>query len=420
MTVGISRCHRTVGHRSQARLGVFLSLALAAIGVSACGSSHGTTGSGDPGITGNSIRIAASLPLSGPAASYGQGAFGEATYFAYLNAHGGVKMGDGKTRKIMFKFLDDAYDPARTVTNVRQLVETFHPAVLFNLFGTENVQAVYAYAAQNKVPILFPEADASPSEAPYSWLVTGGSTYALEMKATVTYINTMHPGANKIALLYQDDDYGAAIVAGVQAAIKGTDDTLVAKQNYSVGATDVSSQMDILSHSGATAFINSAIGSPADSAITTAAQIGWDVPQFIAEGAANAATLGPVGSKANGLYATLAEEDPTAAQWANTPSVVAMRKIAKQYAVAGSQTSSASFLEGIDTAMELVYVLEHAKEATPEGIIYAAAHIKGAVFPLSAGGLPVHTTPGDPYGQNSLAMWRLENGIWKQVGRPVS
>src|SRR5947209_8173224 len=67
-----------------------------------------------PGVTKSAIVIGASLPESGPAASYGVIAGGAKAYFAYINAHGGIN-----GRKLTLIALDDGYNPARTLANIK-------------------------------------------------------------------------------------------------------------------------------------------------------------------------------------------------------------------------------------------------------------------------------------------------------------
>ena len=76
-----------------------------------------------PGITDNSISIGITSPVSGPAAALGAVARGIELRVNALNADGGVKMADGKTRKIDLTILDDAVEPQRALTNARRLVE---------------------------------------------------------------------------------------------------------------------------------------------------------------------------------------------------------------------------------------------------------------------------------------------------------
>src|SRR5262245_66062466 len=75
----------------------------------------------DPGVTDTSIKLGTQAPMSGVVAMIGMVAEGQKLRFDALNAAGGVKMGDGKTRKVELVIMDDANEPPRTVTNARRM-----------------------------------------------------------------------------------------------------------------------------------------------------------------------------------------------------------------------------------------------------------------------------------------------------------
>src|SRR5215218_4998030 len=110
---------------------------------------YGRSG-GDPGITNDSILIGATVPLSGDEIAYSAIARGSDAYFEYVNDRGGVR-----GRKIRFRYVDDAYNPAETVRKTRQLVEDDKVFAIFNSVGTEHALAVRPYLNQAGVPQLF-------------------------------------------------------------------------------------------------------------------------------------------------------------------------------------------------------------------------------------------------------------------------
>src|SRR5580658_5780132 len=71
-----------------------------------------------PGVTSTQILLGGTHPFSGPAAAYGTISQGIQAYFAYVNDNGGVN-----GRKIVYKDVDDGYNPAQTVQLVKQLAE---------------------------------------------------------------------------------------------------------------------------------------------------------------------------------------------------------------------------------------------------------------------------------------------------------
>ena len=103
-----------------------------------------------PGVTSTTITIGGTVPITGPAALFASVGRGADAYFKYVNAHGGVN-----GRKIKYVYLDDAYDPSKTVLLTRQLVEQDHVLAIFNSVGTDNNLAVRDYLNAAKVPQLF-------------------------------------------------------------------------------------------------------------------------------------------------------------------------------------------------------------------------------------------------------------------------
>src|SRR5213593_3430139 len=126
---------------------VVLILALLAAAVALAGPRRTSV---DPGVTPTSILLGGTTPLTGPAAAYASVARGANAYLQYVNARGGV-LG----RKITYKYLDDAYNPANTVQQTRQLVEQDHVFAIFNSLGTEQNLAIRDYLNAMKVPQLF-------------------------------------------------------------------------------------------------------------------------------------------------------------------------------------------------------------------------------------------------------------------------
>src|ERR1700729_1299988 len=119
-------------------------------GSSSSNSSAALTASA-PGITPTQITIGSHQPLTGPAApGYSEIAPASAAYFAYVNAHGGVY-----GRKIVYKYLNDGYNPTTTASVVRQLVLQDSAYAVFNGLGTPTHLAAISFLNAQKVPDVF-------------------------------------------------------------------------------------------------------------------------------------------------------------------------------------------------------------------------------------------------------------------------
>ena len=103
----------------------------------------------DPGVSSTTILLGGTSPLTGPAAAYASVARGAKAYFDSINAKGGVAK-----RKIEYRIVDDAYNPANTVQAIRRLVEQDRVFAVFNTLGTEANLSIRSYLNQAKVPQL--------------------------------------------------------------------------------------------------------------------------------------------------------------------------------------------------------------------------------------------------------------------------
>jgi branched-chain amino acid transport system substrate-binding protein len=168
-----------------------------------------------PGVSDTEIKIGQTMPYSGPASSYGTIGKAEAAYFAMVNDQGGIN-----GRKINFISRDDGYSPPKTVEVARQLVEQDHVLLLLNPLGSATNTAIRDYMNENKVPQIFISSGAAKFNDPkhYPWTMGFQPGYALEGSVYGRYILENLPDA-KIAVLYQNDDFGKDHLIGLQQGL---------------------------------------------------------------------------------------------------------------------------------------------------------------------------------------------------------
>jgi hypothetical protein len=243
-------------------------MTVAALGVAACssssssspasGSSSGSSSAAltasAPGITPTTITIGSHQPLTGPAApGYSEIAPASAAYFAYVNAHGGVY-----GRKIVYKYLDDGYDPTKTASVVRQLVLQDNVYALFDGLGTPTHLAAVQFLNSEKVPDVFVASgcecwnDTATEPETFGWQID----YVREGKILGQYVK-QHFAGEKVAFFYQDDEFG-------QDGVKGLDDEIPAsmiatKQSYVDTNVNIAPQVAALRASGAKVVISFSI-----------------------------------------------------------------------------------------------------------------------------------------------------------------
>ena len=172
----------------------------------------GATAADTPGVTATEIKIGNTVPYSGPASSYGVLGKLESAFFGMVNEQGGVA-----GHKINFISLDDNYSPPKTVEQIRRLVEQEKVAFTFGTLGTPTNSAIVRYMNQKKVPQLFVStgADKWGDYKQTPWTIGWQPSYRTEAQIYTKYILQQKPNA-KIAILYQNDDFGKDYPNGVK------------------------------------------------------------------------------------------------------------------------------------------------------------------------------------------------------------
>ena len=205
-----------------------------------------------PGITDTEIKIGQTMPYTGPVTAFSTLGKGEIGYFKMLYEQGGVN-----GRKVKLISLDDGYAPPKTVEQTRRLVEQEGVAFLFSSIGTATNTAVQRYLNSNKIPQLYIGSGASKfgdyKQFPYT---IGGiqGTFRAEARIYARYILKEKPNA-RIAILYQNDDYGRDYVAGVKDILGDKYSVMVKEAAYEFTDATIDSQVVSLQGSGSDALI---------------------------------------------------------------------------------------------------------------------------------------------------------------------
>src|SRR5690606_30588004 len=147
-------------------------------------------------------------------------------------------------REVSVEVTDDGYESGQTVANVQQLAQQDQVFGIFNVVGTPNTLAIRDTLNQDCIPQLYAATGAALSGNPDEYPFTIGSlpTYATEMGVFVDYLETENPDA-KVAILFQNDDFGAEYVDSFEALTEGTDITVVTEESYEPSDSDVDSQI---------------------------------------------------------------------------------------------------------------------------------------------------------------------------------
>jgi branched-chain amino acid transport system substrate-binding protein len=370
----------------------------------------------DPGISDTEISIGSSYPFSGPGAAYGVVSEGAQAYFNLINDRGGVN-----GRKIRFTVLDDAYQPSRVVTNVRQLVERDHIFAIFNIGGTAHNLAVLGYINEQKVPQLYLNTGAdvfglTPDKNP--WTMIGIPSYGAEAAAFVQYLEQVKPHA-KVAVLYQSDAFGQDLLRGLETAAQGSTISIVAKESYNPTEPSVDSQVSKLQRSGADVLVNFSIPKYAAQAIRRIGELGWKPLQLLTSvSASTELVLKPAGLDASqGIVSTAFLKDPSDPRFADDPGVQEYKAALKK-SYPNANPSDPLRIRGYALAQVLVKALQDMKEPTRVSLMQAATHMD-AQLPMFLPGTRIITSPTDYFPIQQLTMEKFEGDRWVLQGDPI-
>ncbi|MFO1328264.1 MAG: ABC transporter substrate-binding protein [Rubrivivax sp.] len=369
----------------------------------------------DPGADDKEIKIGAIHPYSGPASAYGTIGKAIGAYFDKVNAEGGIN-----GRKIKYVPLDDGYNPAKTVEMARKLVEEEETLIVFNPLGTPPNTAIQKYLNQKKVPHLFVATGATkwgnPKEFP--WTMGWQPTYQAEGRIYAQYILENKPNA-KIAILYQNDDYGKDYLKGFEDGMGDKGKTMiVSKVSYEVTDPTVDSQMVTLKGSGADTFFNITTPKFAAQAIKKAAEIGWKPLHFLNNVSASVGSvLTPAGlDNSKDIITTQYIKDPTDPQWANDKGYQDWLAWMKKYYPSGNVTDAFN-VYGYNVAQGLIEVLKKCGDnLTRENVMKQAANMD-FVLPMLLPGVNVKTTPDDFYPIEREQLTRFDGKTWVLFGK---
>jgi branched-chain amino acid transport system substrate-binding protein len=368
-----------------------------------------------PGVTDTEIKIGNTNFYSGPASSYGVIGKTETAFFTMLNEQGGIN-----GRKINFISYDDAYSPPKTVEQTRKLVESDEVFLIFNSLGTPTNTAVQKYLNQKQVPQLFVGTGATKWGDPkrFPWTIGWQPNYQGEGRIYATYI-LAHHAQSKIAVLYQNDDYGKDYVKGLKDGLGDkAKSMIVAEAPYETTDPTVDSQVVNLKASGADIFYNVTIPKFAAQAIRKTVEIGWK-PLHILNSVSNSVggVLEPAGfENSKGILSTAYLKDPTDPQWKDDPGYKDWVAFMDKYYPDGDKTNVFT-VYGYTIPQTLVQVLKQCGDnLTRENVMKEAASLHNLALPMLLPGITVNTGPTDFFPVKQMQMERFNGERWELFG----
>ncbi|CAN5400962.1 ABC transporter substrate-binding protein [soil metagenome] len=371
----------------------------------------------DTGATDTEIKIGNTMPYSGQGSAWGLLGKAETAYFDKVNAEGGIN-----GRKINFISYDDAYSPPKTVEQARRLVENDEVLLLFSTFGVPTNTAIHKYMNARKVPQLFVGGGGSKWNDPknFPWTMGFQPSFLNEGRVYGQYLAANHPGG-KIAVLYQNDDYGKDILNGLKQGLGAKVSMIIAESSYEVSVPTIDSQVVGLKSSGADIFLNFAGPKFAAQAIRKIAELDWKPVHILNIPAASiGSVIKPAGFDiSQGIISGGFLKDATDPAMANDPGVKAYLAFLEKY-YPGADVTATGNTQGYVMAQTMVQVLKQAgDELTRENVMRQAANIKGLELDMLMPGIQISTRPDDFAPIKSVQLRRLVGERWQPFGQVI-
>ena len=369
----------------------------------------------DPGASDTEIKIGNTNPYSGPASAYGTIGKTISAYFKMVNEQGGIN-----GRKINWVSYDDGYSPPKTVEMVRKLVEQDNVLLVFQTLGTPPNTAIHKYMNMKKVPQLHVATGATKwdDSKAHPWTMGWQPNYQTEGRIYADFILKEKPNA-KIAILYQNDDYGKDYLKGMKDGLGAKAASMIVKEvSYEVTDPTVDSQMVQLQASGADTFFNITTPKFAAQAIRKAFDIGWKPLHFLNNVSASVGSvLTPAGlDKSVGLISTQYIKDPLDSQWANDKAVLDWKAFMAKYYPEGDLKDTSN-IYGYTVASTLHQVLKQAGNTlTRDNIMKQAANMKGFRVETFLPGISINTGDTDYAPIQAVQLIKFDGKQWVRFG----
>jgi branched-chain amino acid transport system substrate-binding protein len=374
-----------------------------------------------PGVTATQIVLGGTGPLTGSESQYEPVLSGAKAYFGYANAHGGVY---GRT--ILYKIEDDQYNPTQTVSLTQKLVEQDNVFAIFNSVGTEHALAVRDYLNEREVPQLLVGSGATTigqQHAKFPWTIGLLPSFNGEGAIYGRLIAKDHPKA-KIAVLYEGDEYGNELLAGLKRGLGAKAKQIVGTQSYALNAPDVISQVTALKATGADTFVIFALPKQALQAFVGAAKLGWTPAEYVTSVSIDPAVMQIVRLNAGpqtgaGATSTAFLHDPTNPTQKGSAGVKLYLQIMKRY-LPSEDPKAVAHMYGMMAAYSMVQALKGAGKSPTRASLLRAAQNLDIANPFLLPGLKVTTTPKDYFPLGKTYLVRYKNGFWNVLGKPLT
>jgi len=372
----------------------------------------------DTGATDTEIKIGNIMPYSGPASAYGVIGKTEEAYFNKINAEGGIN-----GRKIKFVTYDDGYSPPKAVEQVRKLVESDEVLVVFNPLGTPSNSAIQKYLNAKKVPQLFVATGATKWNDPkdFPWTMGWQPSYQSEAHIYAKFLMKEKPDG-KVAVLFQNDDFGKDYLKGLKDALGAKASMIVAEESYETSEPSIDGHIVKLKATGADVFISITTPKFAAQAIKKLAEVDWHPMHIVSNVSSSVGgVIKPAGfENSQGILSAAYAKDGADPQWDNDPGMKKFFDFLAKYYPEGNKLDG-SVVYGYGAAQTMVKVLQMCgDDLTRANVMKQAASLKDFEPDTLLPGVKINTSATDFAPIEQLQMQRFKGEKWDLFGDILS
>ncbi|MES2601266.1 MAG: ABC transporter substrate-binding protein [Pseudomonadota bacterium] len=371
----------------------------------------------DTGATDTEIKIGNIIPYSGPASAYGVVGKAMEGYFKKINEEGGIN-----GRKINFISYDDAYSPPKAVEQTRKLVESDEVLLVFGALGTPSNSAIQKYMNAKKTPHLFLATGATKWNDPkaFPWTMGWLPSYQSEGRIYAKYLLKEKPDA-KIAVLYQNDDFGKDYLKGIQDGLGTKKSMIVAEESYELSEPTIDSHIVKLKSLNPDVLVIFTTPKFGAQTIKKVGELGWKPTMIIANVSASTATvMKPAGfDNSQGVISASYAKDASDPQWNDDSGMKDFKAFHAKY-VPEANVADSSLLTGYNMAQTMAALLKQCgDDLTRANVMKQAANIKGLQQGGLLPGIKINTSPTDFSPIEQLQLMRFKGERWELFGGVV-
>ena len=361
------------------------------------------------------IRIGNIMPYTGLLAAFGTIGKAEAAYFDMVNDHGGIN-----GRKVRFISYDDSSNPATAIEQTRTLVETDGVLLMFGSFGTPSNIATRSYLNDKKVPQLFVASGDNEFGNPktFPWTMGWQPPFRAEGRIYANYIQAIYP-QRKIAVFWQDDQFGRGLFHGLQDGLGDWARMIVADTTFDLSdSSSLDAQIEVLKSSGADILLLDVAPAFVARTLRRMAELDWHPVILLDNASASIANaLRPAGlQNSSGVISTSFLKDASDPEWKDDQAIKAFSSFMDKYYPDGDKADGNAVF-GYAAAETLFHVLSQCgDDLSRENIMRQSTSLKGYQSQIAQPGITFNTGPTDFHPIKQMRLVQFDGISWQPIG----